>query len=349
MTQASTKVSRRAWLLAAAAGVLGIGLGLGVALDVRMQLGSPLRVAQVTTVELEAGQRFNSLLRQMNERGLFAAARQRLYLQWYARLHGDAASIKAGEYALEPGLTPLALLRELTGGKTVLHELRLVEGWRFAQACRAVQADPNLVHTLAGADVRGIAQAVGKAGVDPEGLFFPDTYRFPKRTTDVAFLRQAQAEMDKVLAAEWAGRAPNLPYTSPAQALIMASLVEKESAVPAERPVIAGVFLRRLQLGMRLQTDPSVIYGLGDAYDGSLHSEDLRLDTPYNTYTRPGLPPTPICLPGREAIHAALHPDSGKALYFVAKGDGSHQFSETLVAHNAAVMQYQIKPHQRHD
>ncbi|MDR3415827.1 MAG: endolytic transglycosylase MltG [Nevskia sp.] len=339
------KALRPAWLLAAAV----LGLGLGLALDAWLQLTTPLRLAQGDTVELEAGQRLSSLLRQLGERGVFTSARQPGYLLAYARLHGEAAALKAGEYAVEPGLTPLGLLHTLTSGKTVLHELRLVEGWRFAQAWRAIQADPNVAHTLTTADNAAIVQSAGRPGSDPEGMFFPDTYRFPKHTSDMVLLRQARAEMDRVLAAEWAGRAPGLPYAGPAQALIMASLVEKESALPAERPIIAGVFLRRLQLGMRLQTDPSVIYGLGEAYDGSLHSDDLRLDTPYNTYTRAGLPPTPICLPGREAIHAALHPDAGKSLYFVAKGDGSHQFSDTLDAHNAAVMQYQIKPHQHRD
>jgi UPF0755 protein len=318
---------------------------LGVAADAWMQINMPLEVYRPTTVELETGQRLISLSRQMNERGLFASARQQVYLLIYARLHGEAAMLKAGEYAVEPGLSPLGLLTELISGKTVLHELRLVDGWRFSQAWKLIQSDPNISHTLGNADTAAIMQAIGKPGIDPEGLFFPDTYRFPKRTTDLSFLHNAYAAMEKVLTAEWGERAANLLYTTPTQALIMATLVEKESAVAAERPIIAGVFLRRLKAGMRLQTDPTVIYGLGDAYDGNLHIEDLRADTPYNTYTRDGLPPTPICLPGREAIHAALHPDSSDVLYFVARGDGTHQFSSTLEEHNAAVMRYQIKPH----
>jgi UPF0755 protein len=341
MTQKKNK-KRRSGLAPA----LLLGLLLGLAGDAWLQLNTPLAISHPDAVELESGQRLSSLSRQMDERGLFASARQRLYLIAYARLHGEAAQLKAGEYALEPGLTPLGLLTTLTSGKTMLHELRLVEGWRFAQAWKLIQADPNLSHTLESADPAAIMQAIGRPGLNPEGRFFPDTYRFPKRTTDVAFLRNAYTAMDKVLAAEWTGRAPDLSYKSPDQALTMASLVEKETGAPNERPIIAGVFLRRLQLGMRLQTDPAVIYGLGEAYDGNIHTEDLRTDTPYNTYTRDGLPPTPICLPGREAIHAALHPDGGKALYFVAKGDGSHQFSDNLEDHNAAVMKYQInKPH----
>ena len=334
------KKSRFGLFLALLLGVLG-----GFAADAWLQLNAPLQIGQATTVELETGQRLGSLSRQMDERGLFASDRQRLYLVIYGRFHGEAALLKAGEYALEPGLSPLGLLTVLTSGKTVLHELRLVDGWHFAQAWKLIQSDPNIAHTLVNADNAAIMQAIGKAGIDPEGRFFPDTYRFPKKTTDVTFLRNASAAMDKILAAEWAARAPNLLYATPGQALIMATLVEKESAVASERPVIAGVFLRRLQTGMRLQTDPAVIYGLGDAYDGNIHTEDLRTDTPYNTYTRDGMPPTPICLPGREAIHAALHPDDGTALYFVAKGDGTHQFSSTLEEHNAAVMRYQIKPH----
>ena len=341
MTQKKNKKRR-----SGVAPVLLLGLLLGLAGDAWLQLNTPLAIGHPDAVELESGQRLSSLSRQMDERGLFASARQRLYLVAYARLHGEAALLKAGEYAIEPGLTPLGLLGTLTSGKTLLHELRIVEGWRFAQAWKLIQADPNLGHTLGSADAAAIMQAIGKPGVNPEGRFFPDTYRFPKRTTDVAFLRNASAAMDKVLAAEWAGRAPDLAYQSPDQALIMASLVEKETGAPSGRPIIAGVFLRRLQAGMRLQTDPAVIYGLGEAYDGNIHTENLRTDTPYNTYTRDGLPPTPICLPGREAIHAALHPDNGKALYFVSKGDGSHQFSDNLEDHNAAVMKYQInKPH----
>lgn len=329
-----------------AGSLLLLVLLLGLGADVWLQLHAALPISQPATVELESGQRLSSLSRQMEERGLFDNARQRLYLVLYARLHGEAGQLKAGEYALPPGLTPLGLLGVLTSGKTVLHELRLVEGWRFAQAWKLIQADPNIAHTLANADNAAIMQAIGRPGLDPEGRFFPDTYRFPKKTSDVAFLRNALAEMDKVLAAEWASRAPGLLYATPSQALIMATLVEKESAVAGERPVIAGVFLRRLKSGMRLQTDPAVIYGLGEAYDGTIHTDDLRTDTPYNTYTRDGLPPGPICLPGRESIHAALHPDDGNALYFVARGDGTHQFSSTLEEHNAAVMRYQInKPH----
>ena len=316
-----------------------------IAFDARLQLHTPLNADKPQAAELEPGQRPGAFFQQLSQRGLFASTRQRLYLLLYARLHGTAASLKAGEYAIEPGMTPVELLAVMASGKVVQHELRLVEGWRFAQAWRLIQADPDLNHTLGNADSATILQALGIAGQSTEGILFPDTYRFPKHTTDLAFLKHARAEMERVLNEEWANRAPNLPYTGPEQALIMASLVEKETGLASERPQIAGVFVRRLELGMKLQTDPAVIYGMGDAYTGNIRTADLRTDTPYNTYTREGLPPTPICLPGRDSIHAALHPDNGKALYFVSKGNGSHQFSDSLDEHNAAVMQYQIRPH----
>lgn len=324
--------------------LLALILLLLIAFDARLQLHSPLNAEKPTTVELESRQSLGSLFRQMDEQGLFASTRQRLYLLAYARLRKGAPA-KAGEYAIEPGLTPLELLRLLGSGKVVEHELRLVEGWRFAQAWKAIQADPNLNHTLNDADGAAVAQALGLNGQSPESILFPDTYRFPKHTTDLALLKLAHAELSRVLNEEWASRAPNLPYSGPEQALIMASLVEKETGLASERPQIAGVFVRRLEQGMKLQTDPAVIYGMGETYTGNIRSADLRADTPYNTYTRAGLPPTPICLPGRESIHAALHPDNSKALYFVSKGNGSHQFSDSLDEHNAAVMQYQIRPH----
>ncbi|MDB5987106.1 MAG: endolytic transglycosylase MltG [Nevskia sp.] len=311
-----------------------------LAADVRMQLRAPLALEAPTTAELSLGERFDHWLGGLAERELFASARQRWYLSGYARFTDKVSALKAGEYRLEVGVTPLGLIDLLQSGKVVLHELRLTEGWHFAQAWKTIQDDPNVQHTLLAASPAELMRALGKPDVDAEGQLFPDTYRFPRNTSDVALLRQANAALEKILASEWATRAPNLPYDSPQQALVMASIVEKETAAPAERPLIAGVFVRRLQLGMRLQTDPAVIYGVGEAYGGSLHTRDLQTDTPYNTYTRTGLPPTPICLPGREAIHAALHPDDGHALYFVSRGDGSHQFSDTLEQHNAAVRRF---------
>jgi UPF0755 protein len=313
-----------------------------LAFDAWRQLHTPLNLAQATTFELAPGQSLDSLLRALAASDRFANARQRFYLSVYARSSRADSRLRAGEYALAPGATPLTLLRELIEGKPVLHELRLTEGWRFDQIWQALKANPDLSHTLGDVKRSSLMQALGLPAGDPEGQFFPDTYRFPKNTSDAAFLRHAYQAMQKVLGQEWQGRAPNLPLDTPAQALILASLIEKETAQANERAEIAGVFVRRLQLGMRLQTDPSVIYGLGNAFDGNLRLADLRRDTPYNTYTRTGLPPTPICSPGRESIHAALHPDGGKALYFVARGDGSHQFSDTLEGHDAAVRLYQL-------
>ncbi len=311
-----------------------------IAADAWRQLHAPLAMSQATTAELASGERFDHWLAGLDARGLFATERQRWYLSAYARATRATVLIKAGEYRLDVDATPLALLTLLQSGKVVLHELRLTEGWRFAQAWATIQQDPNIQHSLRDATPVDVMRALSQPDLDAEGQLFPDTYRFPKNTSDLVLLRQANSALQKILAAEWSARAPDLPYDSPQQALVMASIVEKETAAPTERPQIAGVFVRRLQMGMRLQTDPAVIYGVGAAYDGSLHTRDLQTDTPYNTYLRVGLPPTPICLPGRESIHAALHPEGGHALYFVSRGDGTHQFSDTLDEHNAAVRRY---------
>ena len=312
-------------------------------IDAQMQLNAPLNIEARQSFEIVPGSRLDRSLSRATEVGLFTSLRQRGYLSIYARVQGLTSSIKAGEYALDPGLTPLGLLALWVSGKTVQHELRVIEGWRFSQALAAIRQNPDLQQTLGDADAAAVMQQLGHPGIAAEGHFFPDTYRFSKGTTDLALLRNAYAALDRILESEWSQRAPNLPYATPEQALIMASIIEKESGRSAEREQIAGVFVRRLRLGMRLQTDPSVIYGIGDSYDGNIRSADLQRDTPYNSYTRDGLPPTPICLPGRDSIHAALHPDDGTSLYFVSRGDGSHQFSTTLEEHNAAVRQFQLK------
>lgn len=319
-------------------------LAAGLFVDSRRALDTPLALREASSFVIAPGSPLPKVLAQAQAAGLFASGRQARYLGLLARYDGSAQAIKAGEYRIEPGLTPRGLLALWVSGRTVLHELRLIEGWRFADAVRQVRATPTLTATLAAdLDEAGLMAALGRPGQRAEGRLFPDTYRHARGTDDVVVLRQALAAQDAVLAEEWAARQPGLPYDSAEQALVMASIVEKETGVAAERPAIAGVFVRRLKLGMRLQTDPTVIYGLGAAYDGDLRKRDLVTDTPYNTYTRDGLPPTPICLPGREAIHAALHPADGDALYFVARGDGSHQFSATLDEHNAAVRRYQLR------
>ena len=266
---------------------------------------------------------------------------------WYFRLlvylQGDPRSLKAGEYAICPGTTPRDLLRQLEEGRVIQHALTLIEGWTFGQVMEVVRGDDRLEQVLVGLSDREIMARLGYPQEHPEGRFFPDTYKFPRGTSDLAFLRRAYDTMTRVLNEEWSRRDPNLPYSSPYQALVMASIIEKETAIAAERPRIAGVFVRRLEKGMLLQTDPTVIYGLGGEFGGNLRRRDLERDTPYNTYTRAGLPPTPIAMPGRESIHAAAHPESGAALYFVARGDGSHAFSASLPEHNDAVRRYQRK------
>jgi UPF0755 protein len=259
----------------------------------------------------------------------------------YARWHGRAGAIKAGEYRIEAGTTAITLLDQLIAGRVVQHTLTLVEGWTFKQLMTAVANDDRLEHTLNGLTPDAIMTTLGFTGVHPEGQFFADTYHFPRGTTDAAFLRRAHATMRHFLNGAWAEREPGLPLKSPGEALILASIVEKETGEASERPRIAGVFLSRLRKGMRLETDPTVIYGMGESFDGNLRRRDLRTDTPYNTYTRKGLPPTPIAMPGASAIQAALHPHTDDALFFVAKGDGSHHFSATYEEHQQAVNRYQ--------
>lgn len=259
-----------------------------------------------------------------------------------ARLKGLSGEIKAGSYALEHPVSPLEMLHKITEGDTVLGKLALIEGWSFQDMRRSVAANPGLNHDTQGMRDAELLQAVGAREAHPEGLFFPDTYFFDKGSSELALYKRAYGAMQENLQAQWALRAPTgLPYRSPYEVLIMASIIEKETGAAEERAQIAAVFLNRLRIGMRLQTDPTVIYGLGAQFDGNLRRDDLLADTPYNTYTRGGLPPTPIALPGLAAIQAALHPDNSKAMYFVAKGSGRHVFSETLDAHNRAVARYQ--------
>ncbi|MBS0356966.1 MAG: endolytic transglycosylase MltG [Proteobacteria bacterium] len=257
-----------------------------------------------------------------------------------SRMTRQANGIKAGSYEVETGVTPLGLLDKLTRGDVTQAELPLIEGWNFRQFRAALDRHPDLRHDSAGLADAEILERIGAAATHPEGLFFPDTYLFSKRSSDLDILRRAYRQQQKVLLREWKQRAGGLPYRNPYQALIMASLVEKETGQAKDRPLVASVFLNRLQAGMLLQTDPTVIYGLGSDFDGNLRKQHLQNDTPYNTYTRPGLPPTPIAMPGVAALQAALHPARTQYLYFVARGDGSSAFSRTLDEHNRAVAQY---------
>ena len=294
--------------------------------------------ARAVDVDILPGESVRHVAQQFADKGILHHAWD---LTLYTRLERASGGLRAGEYAIQPGTTVAGLLDLLRSGKVVMHSLTLVEGWTFRQVLAVVEAEPDLDHTLGGLSPAAQLQKLGFESASPEGELLPDTYQFPRGTSDVAFLRRAHEAEQQLLASAWNARPEGLPYKTPYDALIMASIVEKETGQAFERPKIAGVFVRRLQKGMKLQSDPTVIYGMGDAYDGDIRLKDLRTDTPYNSYTRFGLPPTPICMPGRAALDAALHPAPGDALYFVARGDGTHQFSATLKEQNAAVEKYQ--------
>lgn len=263
------------------------------------------------------------------------------WLYWWFRLSGEARQIKAGNYEIERGTTPRSLLQKLVRGEETLRAVTLVEGWNFSQVRAALAKAEQLKPESKGLPDYLIMKVLGQPGLHPEGHFFPDTYAYAKGSSDLAILKRALRAMDKRLAAAWQQRLPDTPLQTPEQALVLASIIEKESARASDRPMIAGVFINRLRSGMMLQTDPTVIYGLGEAYDGKLRRRDLQKDTPWNTYTRTGLPATPIAMPGKSALLAAVQPAATKALYFVARGDGSSEFSSSLEAHNRAVNKYQ--------
>lgn len=258
-----------------------------------------------------------------------------------ARLSGKEGSIRAGTYGIEKGITPQALLDTLVQGKVLQVEVRLIEGWTFRQWRGLLATHQGLEHVTAAMGETELMQRLGFPGYAPEGMFFPDTYLVDKYSTDLELLARAASAMQRHLEREWAGREAGLPYRTPYEALIMASIVEKETGLAADRDKVAGVFVNRQRIGMRLQTDPTVIYGLGERFDGNLRKVDLQTDTPFNTYTRAGLPPTPISMSSLASLQAALHPARTEAFYFVARGDGSSQFSRTLDEHNQAVNRYQ--------
>jgi len=259
---------------------------------------------------------------------------------WF-RLSGESRQIKAGSYEIERGTTPRGLLRKLVNGEESLFTLTLVEGWTFRQVRAALAAAPQLAHDTAGLSQAALMDRLGRPGLHPEGRFFPDSYSYAKGSSELKLLARAMREMDRRLQSAWALRAADSPLQNAEQALILGSIVEKETGTPADRGMIAAVFTNRLRAGMMLQTDPTVIYGLGEAFDGNLRKRDLLTDTPWNTYIRHGLPPTPIAMPGQDALRAAVAPAKTQALYFVARGDGSSQFSNSLPEHNRAVDKYQ--------
>jgi len=291
------------------------------------------------TYEVPRGASLRTVGRELSERGVID--RPQIWVA-AARLSGKAGALRAGEYRLDPGLTPLDVLRVLSSGQVILHGVTFIEGSRFTDILAQLKANPAVQIDYANRTPEEIMRALGKAGMHPEGQFFPDTYRFPRHTPDLDILKMAFDRMSAELDKAWNERAPDLPLAGPYEALILASIVEKETALDRERPLVAGVFLERLRRGMRLQTDPTVIYGIGATYDGDIRRSDLLRDTPYNTYTRAGLPPTPIALPGLESLRAAVRPEMSGNIFFVATGepDGSHFFSATLAEHDAAVKRY---------
>ncbi|MBJ9978198.1 endolytic transglycosylase MltG [Pseudomonas sp. S75] len=332
---------RRKFLLLLEMGLVLAGLAVGwSAWKVHSSLQQPLRVTEERLLDVPTGTNPNRMFYRMQNEGLLDDA---LWLRLYWRFNQAGTALHTGEYRITPGMTVQALIDAWRRGDVVQYNLTLVEGWTFRQLRAALARHDKIRHSLEGLSDSEVMDKLGHPGVFPEGRFFPDTYRFVRGMSDVELLQQAYERLEDVLAREWAQRAADLPYRDPYQALIMASLVEKETGIAQERGQIAGVFVRRLRLGMMLQTDPTVIYGMGERYNGKITRADLRAPTPYNTYTNTGLPPTPIAMVGREAIHAALNPSDGTSLYFVARGDGSHVFSDDLDDHNSAVRQYQLK------
>ena len=322
-------------------GLLGLA-GLVTGLAAAWWLHAPIEIrpaagAQVLDLEIEFGDSPRAVAQTVRSVG--AQVNPTLLFAWF-RVSGQARQIKAGNYEIAPGTAPRALLRMLVRGEETLKTVTLPEGLNFAQVRAALAKAEMLRPDSSELTPEQIMDKIGRPGLHPEGRFFPDTYSYGKGSSDLQVLRRAARAMDKRLEQVWSQREPGLPIDSAQQALILASIVEKETGKASDRPLIAGVFVNRLRIGMRLQTDPTVIYGLGERFDGDLRKRDLLADTPYNTYTRSGLPPTPIAMPGKAALLAAVQPARTPALYFVARGDGSSQFSATLEEHNRAVNRY---------
>ena len=323
------------------AGVVLAGLLLGRAFwQQNNALQQPLNLSQEQLLDVPSGSSPTGVLNRLQADGVIKDA---FLLRLYWRFNLSSQSLHSGEYRMTPGMNARSLLTLWEKGDVVQYSLTLVEGWTFRQVRAALVKQAKLEQTLTNLSDSEVMAKLGHPDVFPEGRFFPDTYRYVRGMTHVELLKQAYNRLDEVLQDEWDKRAADVPYVDPYQALIMASLVEKETGVPQERGQIAGVFVRRLQQGMLLQTDPTVIYGLGERYNGKITRAFLKEATPYNTYVISGLPPTPISMVGREAIHAAMNPVAGNSLYFVARGDGSHVFSADLDAHNAAVKEFQLK------
>jgi UPF0755 protein len=329
---------RRAARLSLAVCVLLLGAGAAVVWLGARSLDEPLRLAAPVRFKVTPGASFGRVAAELAAQGVIPNPRAWVV---YARVYRLASAVKAGEYEIPPGITPRALLAKMVSGQVLLHSFTIVDGWRVEEMLGALRRNPDVAVTLAAKEPDLMAK-LGLPGMDPEGQFLPETYRFVAGTTDIELLRQAHTALAKELDSDWTNRDPDLPLKDAYELLIMASIVQKESGLPQELGKIAGLYLHRLSIGMRLQADPTVIYGLGDRYEGDIHTVDLRTDGPYNTYTRAGLPPTPIALAGAAVIRATARPEKTDAVYFVAspKDDGSHVFSSTLEQHNAAVASY---------
>ncbi len=341
-TRSSVRPHSLAWLLV----VVIVAVGAYTGYTSWRILRAPLPVAGLTFT-VTRGETVDSLARRLHTLGVLHHAWDLILL---ARLQGRARHIQAGEYRIPAGLSVAGLLSMLVRGQVLLHDFVIVPGTTFAEIVSRLSRNPVFRPTLKGLSDQAIMDRLGHPGQYPEGLFAPDTYAFARGTPDIAVLRRAYVKMQRRLNKEWRGRAENLPLKTPYQALILASIIEKETAIPAERKKISGVFIRRLKYGMRLDADPTVIYGLGQLYHGVITRADLRRDTAYNTYLHYGLPPTPICMPSLASIYAALHPGGGKSLYFVAKGDGTHVFSDTLAEQKAMIRKYLLnKGNKLHD
>lgn len=336
----STLIPKRivSWMTGSA--LVAVLVAVALFHDWKQAIERPLSFAEPVVYEVQRGASIGEVARDLHGIGVIESPR---WLALHARMAGSAARIKAGEYAFAPGIDAQDLLAKLVAGEVVQHAFTIVEGWNFRDLRRNLAADEVLLQTLQGLDDEEIMRRLDHATIHPEGRFFPDTYHFPRGTADIDVLRRASKTMSDRLASAWTRRQADLPLATFDEALILASIVEKETGSPEERAQVAGVFVSRLRLGMRLQSDPTVIYGIGEDFDGDLRRSDLVRDTPYNTYMRKGLPPTPIAIPGWASIEATLAPREDGSLYFVSRGDGSHVFSTSYRDHRAAVRKYQLR------
>jgi UPF0755 protein len=329
----------RIFVLLVALLALAAGGAFGAWRHLDNEMDRPAPAAGPVRIQVAPGEPLRLILSRLQQQGAVRNARE---IEWYLRLHRLRPRAQAGNYELPPHSSARAVLEQFETGRVVLEQLTIVEGWNFLQLRHALDADPSLLHATRGVTDSALMSVLGHEGQAPEGRFFPDTYRFAAGTSDRRILELAYERMQSALAGAWETRAPDLPLATADEALILASVVEKETGREDERPKVAAVFVNRLRRGMRLQSDPTVIYGLGERYDGNIHTRDLETDTPYNSYTRAGLPPTPIAMPGIASLQATLHPADIDALYFVATGtgDGGHQFSSNLADHDLALRAY---------